>query len=79
MKKIYIEGPRNVVIRDEAIPVPGPQQLLVKTELSGISAGTEMMLYRGTYPNLGLKKWAQWTDYPVCPGYELVGTVVAIG
>lgn len=79
MKKIFIEGPRRVVIRDEAIPTPGPQQLLVKTELSGVSAGTEMMLYRGTYPNFRLKKWAQWTDYPVCPGYELVGTVVAVG
>jgi len=79
MKKIVITGPRKVEIQDVPIPQPGEQELLIKTEISGISAGTEMMLYRGTYPNFKLKKWPQWRDYPVNPGYELVGTVVAIG
>lgn len=79
MKKIYITNPYQVEIRDVEIPTPGPGEILVKTDLSGISIGTEMMLYRGTYPNFQLKKWPQWQDYPVCPGYELAGTVVAIG
>lgn len=79
MKKIVITGPRQVEIRDVEIPVPGEDMLLVKTELSGVSAGTEMMLYRGTYPNFKEKKWPQWQDYPVMPGYELVGRVVAVG
>lgn len=79
MKRIVIEGPYDVQIRDVDIPKPGPGMLLVKTELSGVSAGTEMMLYRGSYPNFKLKKWEQWAAYPVLPGYELVGTVVEIG
>jgi 2-desacetyl-2-hydroxyethyl bacteriochlorophyllide A dehydrogenase len=79
MKRIVITGPRQVKIESVPIPVPGEQMLLVKTELSGVSAGTEMMLYRGTYPNFVEKKWPQWREYPVMPGYELVGTVVAVG
>ncbi len=79
MKKIVIKGVRDVEIVDVPIPKPKEQELLVKTELTGVSAGTEMMLYRGTYPNFKLKKWPQWKGYPVNPGYELVGTVVEIG
>ena len=79
MKKIYINGPYDVEIKDVPTPTPGPGEVLIKTEYTGISSGTEMMLYCGTFPNFKLKKWPQWTDYPVCPGYELVGTVVAIG
>ncbi|NLF27360.1 MAG: zinc-binding alcohol dehydrogenase [Clostridiales bacterium] len=79
MKKIVITGPRQVEIQEVPIPEPGEQTLLVKTELSGVSAGTEMMLYRGTYPNFTEQKWPQWREYPVMPGYELVGTVVAVG
>lgn len=79
MKKIYINGPYDVEIKDVPIPTPGPGEVLIKTQYTGISSGTEMMLYCGTFPNFTLKKWPQWTDYPVCPGYELVGEVVAIG
>jgi L-iditol 2-dehydrogenase len=79
MKKIIIHGPRKVAIEDVPVPKPGKNQILVKAELSGISAGTEMMLYRGTFPNFKLKKWAQWADYPVHPGYEFTGRVVEIG
>jgi len=79
MKRIVIAGPYDVRIEDIEIPKPGPGMLLVKAELSGVSAGTEMTLYRGTYPNFKLKKYPQWQDYPVLPGYEMVGTVVAVG
>lgn len=79
MKKIMISNPFKVEIMDVPKPKAGEQELIVKTELSGISAGTEMMLYRGTYPNFSHQKWPQWKKYPVAPGYELVGTVVDIG
>lgn len=79
MKRIAIAGPYDVRIEDVPVPVPGPQMLLIKTEISGISAGTEMMLYRGTFPNFKLKKWPQWQNYPVMPGYESVGMIVDVG
>ena len=79
MKSIIINGPFEVEIIDEDIPVAGPGEIVVEAELSGISSGTEMFLYRGTYPNFRLKKWAQWQAYPVRPGYELMGRVVEVG
>jgi 2-desacetyl-2-hydroxyethyl bacteriochlorophyllide A dehydrogenase len=79
MKSIQIRGPYDVAIVDEDRPHAGPGELVVEARISGISSGTEMFLYRGTYPNFKLKKWAQWKEYPVYPGYELVGTVAEVG
>ncbi len=79
MKSIVIKGPFDVEIIDEDIPRAGTGEIVVEAELSGISSGTEMFLYRGTYPNFKLRKWAQWREYPVYPGYELVGRVVEVG
>ena len=79
MKRIVVNGPWNVAIEDVPIPKPGKNEILIKTELTGISSGTEMMVYRGTYTNFKLKKWSQWQDFPVYPGYELVGKVVELG
>ena len=79
MQSIVINGPFDVDIVDEDVPQAGPGEIIVEAELSGISSGTEMFLYRGTYPNFELKKWPQWQTYPVYPGYELVGRVVEVG
>jgi len=79
MQSIIINGPFDVEIIDEEMPTAGPGEIIVEAEVSGISSGTEMFLYRGTYPNFKLKKWAQWQEYPVRPGYELVGRVVEVG
>ena len=79
MKKVIINNEFDVTLTEASVPVPKAGELLVKTELSGISSGTEMMLYTGTYPNLKTKKYANWKQYPIYPGYEVVGKVVAIG
>ncbi len=79
MKSIVITGPREVKIIEEDVPKAGPGEIVVQANLSGISSGTEMMLYRGTYPNFKLNKWPEWKTYPVRPGYELVGRVVEVG
>jgi 2-desacetyl-2-hydroxyethyl bacteriochlorophyllide A dehydrogenase len=79
MKSIIIKGPYALDLMDEDIPKAGQGEIVVEAELSGISSGTEMMLYRGTFTNFQLKKWTQWRDYPVYPGYELAGRVVEVG
>ena len=79
MKSVQINAPFDVTLVEEATPHAGPGEIVVQATLSGISSGTEMFLYRGTYPNLTVKKWPQWRDYPVRPGYELVGRVVEVG
>ena len=47
--------------------------MIVETEFSGVSAGTERLLYEGrmpSFPGMG---------YPLVPGYETVGRVIAAG
>lgn len=79
MRQAVIRKPYQVAIEDLPEPKPLQDELLVKTEITGISAGTEMALFRGSHPNLTTKKWGYWTDFPVYPGYEVVGTVIEVG
>ena len=79
MKKVVIKNPYQVEIEDVEIPSPGHGEILVKAELSGISRGTEMQIYRGTLPMLKEKRWSQWQEYPIHPGYELAGVVEEVG
>ena len=76
MKRIVLTKPFNIDIEEAETPVPDCGQILVRTRASGISAGTEMALYRGTNHDLVLRRWGpQWT-YPMYTGYEAVGEVV---
>ena len=55
------------------LPEPGPADLVVDVEWSGISTGTERLLWSGKmppFPGMG---------YPLVPGYETVGRVVEAG
>jgi 2-desacetyl-2-hydroxyethyl bacteriochlorophyllide A dehydrogenase len=79
LKSIIITAPKRVEIIDEPMLKPSSDQILLKTVLSGISAGTEMALYRGSHPNITTKKWGYWTNYPIRPGYENVGKVIEVG
>ena len=42
--------PQTVELREEPMPAPAAGQLLIQTLYSAISAGTEMLLYRGEAP-----------------------------
>ncbi len=54
-----------------------PGQILIRTTVSGISAGTEMNLYRGANPDLVVRRrWGERFVYPMVPGYQGVGVVV---
>jgi len=54
-------------------PAIGPDQALVQTVISGISAGTERLWFEGTTTALRSGR----RNYPYRPGYALVGHVVA--
>lgn len=70
-RAIVFSGPEQVEVLPVEIPEPGPGQLLVRTELSQISAGTEMRCLRGDQPGM--------TDWGFIPGYIATGEVVAVG
>ena len=82
---LFFEAPCQVSIHNEAIPAPAEGQALVRTSLSGISAGTEMLFYRGQFPLelavdesiASLQK--QEMGYPLKYGYAAVGIVEELG
>jgi len=70
---IVFSRPGRLERRVLTLAQPGRDELLVEIEASGISTGTEKLLWRGTmpaFPGLG---------YPLVPGYEAVGTVREAG
>jgi threonine dehydrogenase-like Zn-dependent dehydrogenase len=86
---VELTAPRAVQIREYPKPEPGAGEIRVRTLYSGISAGTELAMYRGTNPYLE-KQWdaeaalflpGQSTfHYPVDVwGYSEVGEVDALG
>ena len=47
---VVLAAPRRIEVVAEALPPAKPGQLLVRTEVSAISPGTEMLFYRGQVP-----------------------------
>jgi 2-desacetyl-2-hydroxyethyl bacteriochlorophyllide A dehydrogenase len=78
-------APGQVAVIEEELPPPGPGQLLVHTRVSAISAGTELLAYRGQLPpelmlDETLPALAQGTfRYPFRYGYASVGEVIDVG
>jgi 2-desacetyl-2-hydroxyethyl bacteriochlorophyllide A dehydrogenase len=88
-KVVVITGPRRVEVQERPVRDPGAHEVLVRTEVSGISAGTEMNVYRGMAPQwrrrqdpaTGLFFPAETADftYPLVYGYANVGVVADAG
>jgi 3-hydroxyethyl bacteriochlorophyllide a dehydrogenase len=67
---VVFQGPEQLELRKLALAPLTAGQVVVETEWSGISTGTERLLYTGQmppFPGMG---------YPLVPGYESVGRVV---
>ena len=69
---IVIPEPNRIELREVELTEPGPDDLVVSTAYTSISAGTERMLLAGRLPHPML-------SFPIVPGYETVGRVVAAG
>lgn len=81
---LYFIAPGQVSLRSEELPPLQPDQVLVQTRLSAISAGTELLFYRGQFPrdipvDETLPALRQENAYPLKYGYSLVGRVIAVG
>ena len=81
---LFFTAPSQVEIRESLIPEPSSGQVLVRTLLSAISPGTEMLIYRGQFPS-GLSlddkisALSGGFKYPLKYGYSAVGEVIALG
>lgn len=81
-KTIYFSAPGRVELREEPLPAPTEDEVLVETCVSAISAGTEMLIYRGQFPrDLADSRDAVSSSlsFPVAYGYACVGRVTEIG
>jgi 2-desacetyl-2-hydroxyethyl bacteriochlorophyllide A dehydrogenase len=79
-RAVQFVAPREVEVREVELPAPAEGQLLVATEWSGISSGTELLAYRGEVdPELPLDETlgvlAGTFTYPFRYGYSAVGRV----
>jgi threonine dehydrogenase-like Zn-dependent dehydrogenase len=79
-RAFWVRSPGVGEIRPEILPEPGPDQVLVRTVCSGISRGTESLVFRGEVPTsqYGLMRAPhQDGDFPgpVKYGYLNVGVV----
>ncbi|MQY52105.1 chlorophyll synthesis pathway protein BchC [Rhodocyclus gracilis] len=70
---VVLEAPEQLTVRRLDLTPPTDEEIVVEIDFSGISIGTEKLLWTGRmppFPGLG---------YPLVPGYESVGRIVAAG
>jgi 3-hydroxyethyl bacteriochlorophyllide a dehydrogenase len=70
---VVLEAPERLALSRVELAPPGDDDLVVDIEWSGISTGTEKLLWSGrmpAFPGMG---------YPLIPGYESVGRVSDAG
>jgi 2-desacetyl-2-hydroxyethyl bacteriochlorophyllide A dehydrogenase len=81
-RALWFTAPRRAELLTEVAAKPRPDQVTVRAIVSLVSAGTEMLVYRGEVPasdSLGLETCAGNFGFPVKYGYQVVGEVVAAG
>lgn len=86
MKKLslYFKEPLVMELREQPVPEPASDQVLVATRLSAISAGTEMLVFKGLFPehmavDATIASLSGRFHYPLAYGYNCVGEIVAAG
>ncbi len=70
---VVLEEPERLCLRDLDLKPQEAADVVVEMDFSGISTGTERLLYTGAmpaFPGMG---------YPLVPGYESVGRISAAG
>ncbi len=69
MRAVIIDKPGNVRIGTAPDPTPGVGELVIRVGACGI-CGTDLHIAEGEFPP---------TPYPIVPGHEFAGEVVAVG
>ena len=77
-RQVVIVEAHKVAVREVELPPPAANQILVATEVSAVSAGTELAVWTGTHQWLKDPTLPEW-KFPFRPGYSAAGTIVAVG
>ena len=81
---LYITAPSKAVLEEDSLPPPSRNEVLVKTIVSAISPGTEMLIYRGQAPtdipvDETIPALCGEFRFPLKYGYCAVGRVGQVG
>ncbi len=68
MRAAVVEAPGKIVYREAPHPVLAPGEIVLRVAAAGL-CGTDLHIYRGEYEAV----------YPIIPGHEFAGTIVAVG
>lgn len=68
MRAVIYDEPGRFEVREVAVPEPGPGEVLIRVLVAGV-CGTDLHLHDGEFG----------PTYPLTPGHEFVGQVVAVG
>src|SRR6266705_2191265 len=69
MRAVIIDKPGSVRVGNVPDPAPEPDELIIRVGACGI-CGTDLHIAQGEFPP---------TPYPIVPGHEFAGEVVAVG
>jgi D-arabinose 1-dehydrogenase-like Zn-dependent alcohol dehydrogenase len=80
-RTLFFTAPKRLEVRETPLLALQEEEILVETICSAISAGTEMLVYRGQFPQLADAHDAFSSElaYPLAYGYACVGKVKEIG
>jgi 2-desacetyl-2-hydroxyethyl bacteriochlorophyllide A dehydrogenase len=83
-QQLWFTAPQQVEVCDVELPALQAGQVLVATEYSALSAGTELLVYRGQVPSdmsvdASIASLQQQNQFPLRYGYACVGRVIAVG
>lgn len=80
-RTLFFTSIKQVEIRETDLPRLKEDEVLVETICSAISAGTEMLVYRGQFPHLADSHDTLSSDlnYPLAYGYACVGRIKETG
>jgi 2-desacetyl-2-hydroxyethyl bacteriochlorophyllide A dehydrogenase len=81
-RAVWFVAPGAIELREETVTAPGACEILVRASRSGLSHGTEMLVYRGQIPpgtDLDLPTLRGSFSFPIKYGYASVGTVADVG
>ncbi len=81
-RALWFTSARTPELVEEEVAEPGPGYVTVRGVASLVSAGTEMLVYRGDLPaedELGLETCAGSFGFPVKYAYQILGVVEAVG
>ena len=80
-RTLYFTAPKQVEVRNINLHPLKEDEVLVKTIFSAISAGTEMLVYRGEFPHVVdiHDNLSSDLNYPLTYGYACVGVIKETG